>query len=98
MALIKEKELGSGVSANYWIAEPRTDAHNKKTNVLMLLYLSKDAREEGHSHLLRQSAGTMDAYLPDGETVYAFVKESNMVKDEEGVETESNWFADAEDN
>lgn len=96
MALEKAKTLGSGITASYWVAEPRADAHNKKTNVLMRLYLDKNARDSGKAHLLRQQAGTMDSYLPTGDEVYAFVKASNM-QEVDGEQVEQNWFADAED-
>ena len=86
MAIIKNKELSNGTSGNYWIAQPIADAHNKRTQVLMLLYASEEARDNGSTFIIRENVGFMSKYLPTGEEVYAFVKESKMVPSIEAVE------------
>jgi len=90
MAIIKNKELSNGTSGEYWVAQPIADAHNKRTQVLMLLYASEEARDNGSTFIIRENVGFMSKYLPTGEEVYAFVKESKMVTTVEAEDAETD--------
>jgi hypothetical protein len=97
MALKKSKELNTGVTAEYWVAETRTDAINKKTRVTMLGFLSKEARDEGHSPLTKMGGTIIDKTYPTGEEVYAAIKAPIEVPDGLELEGATNFFEDAED-
>jgi hypothetical protein len=92
MAIIKKKTLESGVEGEYWVAESHNDKRAEKTNVLMLLFKDKDARDTGMACLLRENAGQMDGTYHTGEEVYTWVKRSIIEND-----VETNWFYEAED-
>lgn len=79
MALIKSKELSNGLSGEYWVAEPRIDMVNKNTNVIMLLFKDKEARDSGKKFILRERVDDIDGIYLTGEQVYAQVKTSNLI-------------------
>jgi hypothetical protein len=101
MALKKEKTNGQGVKYDYWVAQPMIDAKQKKTSVLMLGFISKEARDNGANFIERvRVQGELDGVENTMTDIYAFVKRSIL----SGVEVESeeepqetNWFVDAED-
>ena len=93
MALQKEKELANGTVGNYWVAEPRVNALNKQTDVIMLLFKDKETRDSGKQFIIRERVPSIEGTYLTGEQVYVAIKESRL--NEEGIET--NWFADAED-
>ena len=88
MALAKEKELENGVVVNYHVAEPKVNALTKKTDVIMLQFIDKAARDSGKTFIRRERLPSIDGVYLTGEEVYTAIKESRMVEDEEGNETD----------
>jgi hypothetical protein len=93
MGLKKSKELRTGATGEYWVAEAKNNMVVGNTGVLMLLFKDKAARDEGKMFLERVSVDNVAGTYLNGEQVYDAVKISKL--DDQGVET--NWFADAED-
>lgn len=99
MALKKEKQLENGLSGNYWVAEPRVNAITKQTEVIMLLFKDKEARDSGKTFILRERVSGIDGVYLTGEQIYSKIKESKKteITEESPEQTETNWFADSED-
>jgi hypothetical protein len=92
MALHKTKTFPTGVSGEYWIAEPTSHKSNNSTSVAMMLYKDKATRTAGGSPILAMQAGSLAGTYLTGAVIYAWVKRSILAG---GVET--NFFADAVD-
>ena len=84
MALQKIKELDSGITGNYWVAEVHTNKRLNKTSVMMFLFKDKTSRDAGKQPMTAINAGQMDKTYPTGDEVYEFVKQDA-------------WFSDAVD-
>jgi hypothetical protein len=80
-ALIKQKELPTGVKVEYWIPSIHIDGHSDKiSGVLMLGYLSKAQREVGKNFVVRERV-QIDMVKTDfnWKDLYAKIKESRKV-------------------
>lgn len=97
MGLIKKKEYGTGVTAEYWIAKSCCEPHNNHCRVSVIPYLNQAARTAGKSPLPGQiDCGVIAGKYPTGAEVYAHVKAHITGYDEQGkIE---KWFSDAEDS
>lgn len=74
MALKKTKELLTGISGDYFVAETYNDMDNKRTNVMVLLYKDIDARRGGRTYIEKIQVGYIDGVYLDGEHVYNWIK------------------------
>lgn len=97
MALKKQKTLDTGVMAEYWVAESKNNMVTKKTDIILLAYKNEETRKNNNNYLLRERYLPLDGVYKTGEEVYAFIKQSDTILDDEGNEVEMNFFADAED-
>lgn len=78
MALIKQKELESGIVGSYWVAETHNNMQSHKTEILMLLYKDAEARQSGKAFIYRQRVKDADGVYLSGEQVYSAIKEIRL--------------------
>lgn len=106
MALIKDKELDTGVTVNYWVPCVSIDGHSGTVLVLMRGYLDKAARDAGAKSMLREKV-EIDMNKADftWSGLYEAIKKSCTKEqpvqggeDGETEEVETNFFVDAEDD
>jgi len=76
MGLKKSKELNNGTVGEYWVAEPHINMMAKQTDVLMLLFKDKSARDSGKQFLERVRVDSLDGIYLTGEQVYTAIKAS----------------------
>jgi hypothetical protein len=86
MAIIKSKELDTGASGEYWVAEPKINMLAKQTEVIMLLFKNKATRDAGKTFLYRMKVPVIEGIYLTGEQVYAGVKASRQVLVSEAIE------------
>lgn len=101
MSHIKKHNIQDNENHN---VEPKTNMVTKQTDVLMIGFKNKEARDEGKSFIVRERVPSINGIYLTGEQVYTAVKESRMmetpseVEGEEPTMTESNWYSDAIDD
>ena len=76
MGLKKSKELDNGTVGEYWVAETHVNMMTKQTDVLMLLFKDKAARDSGKQFLERIRIDSLNGIYLTGEQVYTAVKAS----------------------
>ena len=97
MAIKKEKTV-KGIKADYWkIYRNDQNIVENKTCVRLGLYPSKEVRDLDAMNFIELQAFTFDGVDYTREDLYAKIKESKIEVNEDGEETEMNWFTDADD-
>ena len=82
MALIKEKTNEQGVTYNYWVAQRKEDALNKRTGIEMLGFISKESRESGKVFIEKVKINNVtDGNYLTGEQIYTFAKTQDFFTD-----------------
>ena len=76
MGLKKSKELNNGTVGEYWVAEPHINMMTNKTDIIMLLFKDKSARDSGKQFLERERIDSLDGIYLTGEQVYTAIKAS----------------------
>jgi hypothetical protein len=101
MALLKTTQLENGYSAEYYRIIRINNFIDGSAEILLALYKDKEIRDANPSAYV--SIKTFNFPIPKSflingnafEYAYSKISESNKLVDEDGNETEQNFFADA---